>query len=157
MLILNYENTRFLFSLRWGESMRILVPGGTGALGSAFSSIAAEKKLDIRIASRNKPQHQIMDWSFLDLATGHGMEEAFEGIEVVLHAATSAAKNSAIVDIEGTKKIIEACKEKNVKHLIFPSIVGIESLPMSYYKSKLEAEKIIAESGVPHTIKILGK
>ncbi|MBM7693641.1 uncharacterized protein YbjT (DUF2867 family) [Peribacillus deserti] len=132
--------------------MKILVTGGTGTLGNSFVKNALKDNIDVRIASRRQPQEPLTEWSFLDLESGEGLKNSLLDVDVVLHAATSPVKNTSAIDVEGTKKLIEACKESRVKHLIFPSIVGIESLPMAYYQSKTEAEKIIKEGGVPYTI-----
>jgi uncharacterized protein YbjT (DUF2867 family) len=39
-----------------------------------------------------------------------------------------------------------------VRHLVYVSIVGIDAIPYRYYRRKLECERIIEQSGVPHTI-----
>jgi uncharacterized protein YbjT (DUF2867 family) len=35
---------------------------------------------------------------------------------------------------------------------VFISIVGVDKLPWGYMKAKLEAERVVAESGLPWTI-----
>jgi uncharacterized protein YbjT (DUF2867 family) len=132
--------------------MKILVTGGTGTLGQAFTKQAIEKNIEVRIASRRPPQKEITEWSFLDLETGEGLQNALMDVDIVLHTATSPLKNSDLIDVQGTKNLVESCKEHHIKHLLFPSIVGIESLPLPYYQSKMKAENIIKESGVPYTI-----
>jgi uncharacterized protein YbjT (DUF2867 family) len=39
-----------------------------------------------------------------------------------------------------------------VSHFIYPSVVGVERLPLNYYQHKLTAELIIEQSAVPWTI-----
>jgi uncharacterized protein YbjT (DUF2867 family) len=39
-----------------------------------------------------------------------------------------------------------------VQHLVYVSIVGVDAVPLGYYRAKLDCERIIAESGVPFTI-----
>ncbi len=108
--------------------------------------------MPIRIASRNPPLDSLTEWVFLDLETGEGLQTALADIDIVLHAATSPMKKSVQIDVQGTKKLLKACKENRIKHFLFPSIVGIEALPMAYYQAKLEAESIIKDSDVPYTI-----
>ena len=43
-------------------------------------------------------------------------------------------------------------KLQHVKHFIYPSIVGIEEIPLKYYKLKYEAEELVKNSSVPYTI-----
>ncbi|PLT31621.1 SDR family oxidoreductase [Peribacillus deserti] len=132
--------------------MKILVTGGTGTLGSSFLKQSVKQNLDVRIASRHQPQTFTAEWTELDLESGRGLQNTISDVDVVLHAATSPLKNSRAVDVEGTRRLIKACKDYEIKHLIFPSIVGIESMPMAYYQSKLEAERLIKVSGLPYTI-----
>jgi uncharacterized protein YbjT (DUF2867 family) len=57
-----------------------------------------------------------------------------------------------VVDVEGTQRLTEATRAAGSKHLLFVSIVGIDRIPFAYYQCKLEAERLVAESGVPFSI-----
>ncbi len=48
--------------------------------------------------------------------------------------------------------LIEAARRKGVGHLIYISIVGIDDIPLPYYKTKLRVEQALESSGVGHTI-----
>jgi len=48
--------------------------------------------------------------------------------------------------------LVEAANNAGVAHFIYPSIVGIDRVPIGYWGSKLRAEKIIAASGVAFTL-----
>ncbi len=39
-----------------------------------------------------------------------------------------------------------------VSHLLYISVVGIDRIPLKYYRLKLAAEQIVQRSGVPYTI-----
>jgi uncharacterized protein YbjT (DUF2867 family) len=132
--------------------MKLLVTGETGTLGHALTKQAMEKNIKVRMASRHPPQNKITEWTFLDLITGEGLQTALLDVDIVLHTATSPLKNADLIDVQGTMNLVQSCKEYHIRHLLFPSIVGIESLPMSYYQSKMKAENIIKESGIPYTI-----
>lgn len=132
--------------------MKILVTGGTGVLGRNFEKIALERGMDLRLASRNRPKKTKTDWCYLDVETGQGIADALKGVDVVFHTATNPMKKFHEVDYLGTKKLLAACKENNIKHFIYPSIVGMERIPMKYYKCKLQVESLIMESGIPFTI-----
>ncbi|MCA1054091.1 NmrA family NAD(P)-binding protein [Rossellomorea aquimaris] len=131
--------------------MKILVTGGTGVLGSSFASLAEREGYQVLRASRTQPA-SVINWTFLDLMSGEGLSEALSGVDVVFHAATSPAKNTDKVDIAGTLMLLEECKKVGLKHFIYPSIVGIDSIPLNYYKAKLTVEDRIVRSGVPYTI-----
>lgn len=134
--------------------MKILVTGGNGHLGREFVRRARVGGHDLRVGSR-KPRPEGIDddveWAQMDLGTGAGMEAAVAGAEVILHAA-SDSKNTAIVDVEGMRRLVAASREAGVGHLVFISIVGIDKMPFPYYERKVEAERILEESKVPCSI-----
>ena len=86
-----------------------------------------------------------------DLTTGAGLTESVADIDVIVHLA-SDSRNAHAVDVEGTQRLMEVARAARVKHLLYVSIVGIDRIPFRYYECKLEAERLIAESGVPFSI-----
>ena len=69
---------------------------------------------------------------------------------VVVHAASDPRRH-AVVDVEGTRRLVQAARAAGTAHLVYVSIVGIDRIPFPYYRSKLAAEQIVAASGVPHS------
>jgi uncharacterized protein YbjT (DUF2867 family) len=86
-----------------------------------------------------------------DLTTGVGLTESVADIDAIVHLA-SDSRNAHAVDVEGTQRLVEVARAARVKHLLYVSIVGIDRIPFRYYECKLEAERLIAESGVPFSI-----
>jgi uncharacterized protein YbjT (DUF2867 family) len=82
------------------------------------------------------------------METGEGLAEAVLGVDLVMHAATGAGLRPK-ADAPGTKNLLDACKAAGTPHFFYISIVGIEKLPLAYYKAKLECEQLIEASGVP--------
>ena len=82
------------------------------------------------------------------METGDGLVEAVKGTDLVVHAATGGGTR-AKADVPGTRNLLAACKEAGTPHFFYISIVGIEKIPLGYYKAKLECERLIEESGVP--------
>lgn len=140
--------------------MHILVTGGTGTLGRVFASAAAQAGHDVRIMSRRtRPTWEAAHlgvaapgWAQADLKTGEGVREAVEGMDAVLHAATSPGLGAKKVDVEGTRRLLDAAQAAGVGHFMYPSIVGIDEIPLGYYRRKREAERLVKESPVPHTL-----
>jgi uncharacterized protein YbjT (DUF2867 family) len=137
--------------------MRILVTGGTGTLGRAFVTAMRETTHGVRVASRKPrpadfPGGATVEWARMDFRSGSGIAEAVEGVEAVLHAATVAGFGSEAVDVEGTRRLASAARRAGVAHFVYPSIVGIDTVPLRYYRRKQRAETIVRESGVPWTI-----
>ncbi|MFC6756729.1 MULTISPECIES: SDR family oxidoreductase [Haloarcula] len=132
--------------------MQTLVTGATGTLGTALVSRLQAAGHEVRAASRSPPADGTADWVELDLASGDGLPAALEGVDAVVHAATAPTGDTKAVDVEGTRRLLEAAADAAVENVVYPSIVGIESIPYSYYEHKLAAERVIEDSDVPHTI-----
>ncbi len=134
--------------------MRVLISGGTGTLGSELAAAAIRGGYAVRIGSRrSRPEFtsRESEWAQIQLADGSGLGAALEGVEAVIHAASDPRK-AKTVDVEGTRHLVEACRVAGVKHLVYVSIVGIDEIPLAYYRCKLQAERIVAESGVPFSV-----
>jgi uncharacterized protein YbjT (DUF2867 family) len=136
----------------------VLVTGGTGDLGSKLVRRFARRGDTVRVLSR-KPKPADGDpsvgrapspdeWAQGDMETGEGLAQAVAGVDLVIHAATGAGLRPK-ADAPGTQNLLTACKAAGTPHFFYISIVGIEKIPLGYYKAKLECEQIIEASGVP--------
>lgn len=130
--------------------LKVLVTGATGQLGSALLRQLKNTDYHVKITSRRKPENVNFEWVYCDLLTGEGLEEAVNDVDVVIHAVTSPRKDSDIIDVSGFNKFLDTAQ--HIKHFIYPSIVGIEDIPMKYYRNKYQAEELLRNSSVPHTI-----
>lgn len=133
--------------------MRVLVTGGSGRLGRVLVPLLSAAGYDVRIMSRVQragPDLRV-SCALADLISGAGLTEAVANIDVIVHAASNS-RNAHAVDVEGTQRLIDVARAANVKHLLYVSIVGIDRIPYAYYQAKLEAERLIAASGVPFSI-----
>ena len=55
--------------------------------------------------------------------------------------------------MEGTGRLLDAAYGAGVSHLVYISIVGIDrAQSFPYYRVKLETEKVVEDSPIPHTI-----
>ena len=124
--------------------MTILVTGGTGTLGRPTVDLLRRAGHDVRVLSRTPGDGRAVG----DLRTGAGLAAALDGVETVLHLATSANAT----DIAQARTLMAAAATAGVTHLVFVSIVGVDTVPYAYYRAKLASEKAIEESGVPFTI-----
>lgn len=122
--------------------MTILLTGGTGRLGRHVADTLRTRSLDFRILSRRPGDGHVV----ADLSTGDGLPAALDGIETVMHLATSRSK-----DIGQTRRLLDAMAGSSA-HLLFISIVGVDRIPYGYYRDKVASEQAIAASGVPFTI-----
>jgi uncharacterized protein YbjT (DUF2867 family) len=134
--------------------MKILITGGTGGLGRELVRAAEAAGHTVRVGSRGAAPADLpagREWARMDVESGAGVREALVAVNAVIHAA-SDPKRHAAVDVQGTRRLIEAAREVGLGHVVYVSIVGIDQVPFPYYRSKLQAERIVAESGVPYSI-----
>ncbi len=132
---------------------RVLITGGTGGLGSELAPRFAAGGYTVRILSR-RPRSPKADpafeWVQGDLATGAGLAEAVAGSDLIVHCATNSPLGKG--DADGTRNVCQAAKEAGGVGVFYISIVGIDKIPMPYYKAKLACEGELEGSGVPWTI-----
>jgi uncharacterized protein YbjT (DUF2867 family) len=129
---------------------RVLITGGRGGLGSQLSPGFAEAGWPVRIGSRG-PRPEDLDskyeWAQYDLVKGVGLEDALAGVDLVVHAASDTPTGRK--DPRMTRTLCRAAHAAGIPHLFYISIVGIDRIPLPYYKRKLACERAIEDSGVP--------
>jgi uncharacterized protein YbjT (DUF2867 family) len=143
--------------LRGAMTSPILVTGGTGTLGRLVVRRLHDAGYDLRVLSRRS--HAAKDGiEFMtgDLATGEGIEPAVDGAETIVHLAGSARG-----DEDKTRNLVRATSSQTrLPHLVYISVVGAQRIPIGsrvdramfgYFASKLAAEKVIEDSGLPWT------
>ncbi|GEL24618.1 nucleotide-diphosphate-sugar epimerase [Pseudonocardia sulfidoxydans NBRC 16205] len=123
--------------------MDILVTGGTGTLGRALVDRLRHDGHAPRVLSRTAGEGRVVG----DLRTGAGIDDAVRGADVVVHCATAPRG-----DADTTRTLVDAAARAGSPHLLYVSIVGIEGVPMPYYRAKLAAEALVTGSGLPWTI-----
>jgi len=121
----------------------ILVTGGTGTLGRTLVARLHEQGYVPRVLSRRPGPGRTVG----DLETGAGIAEALRGVDVVVHAASRRGQ-----DVAQARTLLAAARAEGVAHLVFVSIVGVDRVPLGYYRDKVRVEQMIADSGVPWTV-----
>jgi uncharacterized protein YbjT (DUF2867 family) len=134
----------------------ILVTGGTGTLGRLVVPRLQKAGREVRVLSRRKPEAaEGVEFVTGDLATGQGIEAALEGTDIIVHCAGSMRG-----DEEKALNLVRAASRAGTRHLVYISVVGVDRIPIvsaidramfGYYGSKLAAERVVADSGVPWT------
>jgi uncharacterized protein YbjT (DUF2867 family) len=134
----------------------ILVTGGTGTLGSRVVPRLRAAGRDIRVLSRHghAPGDGI-EYVTGDLLTGAGIESAVAGAEIVVHCAGGRTG-----DDEAARNLARAASAAGVGHLLCISVIGADRIPQvsrldramfGYFGTKLAAERIVADCGLPWT------
>ncbi|MEW2388197.1 NAD(P)H-binding protein [Streptomyces venezuelae] len=120
----------------------ILVTGGTGTLGRLVTERLRADGHEVRVLSRHTQPYAV------DLREGTGLDAAVTGVDVIVHCASSVRGG----DERAARNLIAAAEKAGVAHLVYISIVGIDRVPMGYYKTKLAVERLIEESGLGWTV-----
>jgi uncharacterized protein YbjT (DUF2867 family) len=126
----------------------ILVTGGTGTLGQQVVARLREAGRDVRILSRRAGDGVVTG----DLTTGQGLPEAVQHVGTIVHCASNRKG-----DAQATRNLVQAGTQAAAQagevqpHLVYISIVGVDRFPRGYFKAKLEAERVVAGSGLPWT------
>lgn len=134
--------------------MKVLVTGAGGRLGQAVLPRLREDGFTVRAMSRRRRADPAVEWVAADLATGEGLVPAVRGVDAVLHLASAPnrGRRTHQVDVLGTRRLVVAAGEAGVRHLLYVSIVGVDRVPIPYYRHKLAAEQVISAGPVPWTI-----
>jgi uncharacterized protein YbjT (DUF2867 family) len=119
----------------------IVVTGATGQLGEPTVAALAAKGAEVRGVSRHGEVSA-------DLLSGNGVGAAFTGADTVVHAATMNSRK----DLRLAANLVSAAQKAGVGHVVLVSIVGIDRIPLGFYKDRLAIEQLVASSGVPFTI-----
>ena len=137
-------------------SSLILVTGGTGTLGRLVVPLLRDAGGKVRVLSR-RPRQGAEGAEFVtgDLDTGEGIDAAVAGAEVIVHCAGSRKG-----DEDKARNLVRAASRAGSPHLVNISVVGADRIPLAsgadramfaYFGSKLAAERVVADSGLPWT------
>jgi uncharacterized protein YbjT (DUF2867 family) len=141
----------------WPMTEVVLVTGGTGTLGRVVARLLAADGHRVRVLSRRPRPAGVgpagvgpggqspAEWATGDLRTGQGIGAAVAGARVIVHCATGRG------DVRAAANLMKAA-QKERPHLVYISIVGVDQVPVGYYKSKLEVERRVEASGLPWTV-----
>lgn len=134
----------------------ILVTGGTGNLGRPVVAGLIDAGCKVRVLSRNAREGgNGVDFMTGDLATGEGIEAAVDDMEVIVHCAGGPKG-----DEDKARHLVTAASRAGIRHLVYISVVGADRIPVEsgidramfgYFESKLGAERVVADSGLPWT------
>ncbi|RBY75667.1 NmrA family transcriptional regulator [Blastococcus sp. TF02-09] len=122
-----------------------LVTGSTGTLGKPTVIRLRAAGHDVRALSRGSGPGLTTG----DLLTGRGLGDALTDVDTVLHLATGRRGKG---DVEAARALLEAATDAGVRHLVLISIVGIDDIPLGYYRDKVVIERLVRESGLPFSI-----
>jgi len=155
----------------------VLVTGANGFIGIRLCQLLQQQGLNVRTLTHRRGGDNVSNY-LMDLATDDCPVGLFEGIDTVFHLAGKAHDLAQKADdtdhywqinVEGTRKLLEAARLAGVKRFVFFSSVKAQGeatiQPMnesdttpacsSYGQSKYAAEQLVLHGGyVPHPVVI---
>ena len=160
--------------------MKALVTGANGFTGSYLVKLLLKKGYQVRgVVRKSSNLDAIKDLPvelyYADLAVHPSFDDAMQDIDIVFNVGAAyrvegvPQKYFWDVNVEGTKKLLEAAKRKNIKRFVHCSTVGVQGdiknppakeedpyAPGDYYQeSKVEGEKLAlqySKNGLPLTV-----
>ena len=128
----------------------LLLTGGTGTLGRVVTPLLQDAGVNVRVLSRRSHESgDGIEYVTGDLLNGEGIEPAVDAAETILHLAGGA---NAKGDGAATRNLVRAASRAGVQHLVYISVIGADRMPLGYFRNKLDAERVVADAGVPWTM-----
>jgi uncharacterized protein YbjT (DUF2867 family) len=129
------------------NSMKIVVIGGTGLIGSKLVSKLRENGHEAIAAAPNTGVNTI---------TGEGLAEVLKAASVVVDVSNSPDwEDSAVMKFfeTSTRNLLTHEAAERVRHHVALSVVGTDRLSESgYFRAKIAQEKLIKQSSIPYSI-----
>jgi dihydroflavonol-4-reductase len=152
--------------------MKVLITGATGFLGEWIVKRSVENGFDVHVLIRkssnlDKIAHLPITKHIGDITDSNSLMTACKNMDAVFHLAGKIAYTKAeredmqLINVEGTRNVLSACKVQNIKTLVYLSSVtaigasfkpesmnedsayNIAHLHLGYFDTKHEAEKLV--------------
>lgn len=131
---------------------RVLVIGGTGLAGRAVTAEAVERGHQVVVAARRVPDDDsdrfVLGATYVtaDIVTGDGLEEAVDGVDVLIDASNAVGKQAAHVFATGAQNLLHTAARFGVQRAVLLSVVGTDRSAYGYYRAKAAQERAYLES-----------
>jgi uncharacterized protein YbjT (DUF2867 family) len=126
--------------------MKIAVAGGTGVVGRHVARELEARGHQAVVLSRS---------AGIDLTTGAGLDQVLDGVEAVVDVTNTQAMRrapaTAFFSAVGDT-LLRSEERVGIRHHVVLSIVGLERVPLGYYKAKLHQEELCLAGPVPATV-----
>jgi uncharacterized protein YbjT (DUF2867 family) len=130
-----------------GTSMKIVVIGGTGLIGTKLVNKLRQRGHEVLAAAPS---------SGVNTITGEGLEQAVAGAQVVVDVSNAPSwEDDAVMAFFETsgRNLLAAEAAAGVGHHVALSVVGTDRLLASgYFRAKMAQENLVKASPIPYTI-----
>ncbi len=131
---------------------RVLVVGGTGLAGRHAASEAILRGHEVRIAARRVPDDDSeayvdgAEYLTVDLVTASGLDEALDGMDVIIDTTNGVRRSSQPVLTVGALNLLHAAARWGVSRAVLLSIVNVDQSAYRYYRAKAAQELAYRDS-----------
>ncbi len=140
----------------------ILITGGAGVVGTRLSKLFLAMGHSVRVLTlpgqgESKRLPGEVEIFYGDVRKPKILLDAFQNVDTVCHLAAVilAKKKDAFekINLEGTRNVLLAAKSAGVRRFLFVSSISVTYPDLTDYgSSKLRAETLVRNSGIPFTI-----
>lgn len=139
------------------EPMTVAVVGATGFVGTSVVPQLAGAGYRVVAISRNGARRAEWPASVAaqpaNVATGRGLDAAFEGADVAVHLVAiprqTRGRSFEQVNVRGTERVVEAARRAGVRRIVHLSVLGVTDDPkLAYLSSKWRGEQAVRDSGL---------
>lgn len=135
--------------------MKIAVIGATGFVGSHLVPHLVET--GHRVVAVSRSGRRLAGWGegieakAADVESGVGLADAVAGSDAVVHLVAipreAGGRRFVAVNVEGTRRVVEAAHEAHVRRFVHLSVLGVTDDPrLRYLRSKWEGEQLVRQS-----------
>ena len=142
--------------------MIALVTGAAGFVGREVVRVLCSRGIEVRCLVHSPARARVLLGHEVDLHYGNvedptPLKEAIHDVDVVVHLVAVIRESKSItfqgVNRKGTENVVEAARERKVKHFIHMSAIGAaDDLTYPYLYSKWQGEQAVIKSGIPYTV-----
>lgn len=144
--------------------MNLLVTGASGFLGSHVARVASQGGDVVRALVRPGSDLSLLHGIRAQIVTGDvgdkaSLRDAADGVDAVVHCAGTTSETSPDLalsqrtNVLGTQHLLDVCRESRVGRFVFLSSLSANEQNTSVYgTTKLEAERLVAASGLRYTV-----
>jgi len=136
---------------------RIFLTGATGFIGrELINKINGKYKITCLVRKTSDIEDlkkYAVNFIEGDMLDKNSFEMSQDSIDIVIHLATSHIGGNEQLNLQGSNNIIEFCKEKKIKRIIYISSMAVKRDILDEYGAiKLQIEELIKQSGLDYTI-----
>jgi len=141
----------------------ILLTGSTGFVGTNLLGELGQRSLKVRCLVRDPARASAFLGSGCEVVRGDVTDRTSvldamgPDVDTVIHLVGILVEPRGVtfrqVHVEGTRNVVEACRQRGVRRYLHISALGTgPGSPSEYFRTKYEAEEIIRASGLEYTI-----